>query len=67
MKIELNHTKKLLASCEQALENRDKKAERMYSEEEVTEKLSIVDIYARLHVLQQQLKQLENENSTTNP
>jgi uridine phosphorylase len=30
--------------------------------EEVTEKLSIVDIYARLHVLQQQLNQLENES-----
>jgi hypothetical protein len=35
MEIELNHIKTLLASCEKALENRDKKAERMYSEEEV--------------------------------
>jgi len=35
MEIELNHTKTLLASCEKALEDRDKQAERMYSEEEV--------------------------------
>jgi hypothetical protein len=35
MEIELNHTKTLLASCEKALEDRDKKAERRYSEEEV--------------------------------
>jgi hypothetical protein len=40
MEIELNHTKTLLASCEQALEDRDKKAERMYSEEEVIELLN---------------------------
>jgi hypothetical protein len=31
MEIELNHTKTLLASCEKALEDRDKQAERMYS------------------------------------
>jgi hypothetical protein len=35
MEIELNHTKTLLASCEKALEDRDKQAERGYSEEEV--------------------------------
>jgi hypothetical protein len=35
MEIELNHTKTLLASCEKALEDRDKKAERMYSEDKV--------------------------------
>jgi hypothetical protein len=35
MEIELNHTKTLLASCEKALEDRDKKVKRMYSEEEV--------------------------------
>jgi hypothetical protein len=32
MEIELNHTKTLLASCEKALKDRDKQAERMYSE-----------------------------------
>jgi hypothetical protein len=37
MEIELRHTKTLLASCEKALEDRDKQAERMYSEEEVLE------------------------------
>jgi hypothetical protein len=37
MEIELNHTKTLLASCEKALEDRDKQADRMYSEEEVLE------------------------------
>jgi hypothetical protein len=31
MEIELRHTKTLLASCEKALEDRDKQAERMYS------------------------------------
>jgi hypothetical protein len=35
MEIELNHTKTLLASCEKALEDRDKQAERMYSEEDM--------------------------------
>ena len=35
MEIELSHTKTLLASCEKALEERDKQQERMYSEEEV--------------------------------
>ena len=35
MEIELRHTKTLLASCEKALEERDKQQERMYSEEEV--------------------------------
>ena len=40
MEIELRHTKTLLASCEKALEDRDKQAERMYSEEEV---LKLVD------------------------
>jgi len=35
MEIELRHTKTLLASCEKALEDRDKQAERMYGEEEV--------------------------------
>jgi hypothetical protein len=35
MEIELNHTKTLLASCEKALEDRDKQAERMYSEEDI--------------------------------
>jgi hypothetical protein len=35
MEIELNHTKTLLASCEKALEDRDKKAERRYSEEDM--------------------------------
>jgi hypothetical protein len=41
MEIELNHTKTLLASCEKALEDREKKAERMYSEEEVLKLLII--------------------------
>jgi len=35
MEIELRHTKTLLASCEKALEDRDKQAERMYSEEDM--------------------------------
>ena len=35
MEIELSHTKTLLASCEKALEERDKQQERMYSKEEV--------------------------------
>ena len=35
LKIELSHTKTLLASCEKALEERDKKQNIMYSEEEV--------------------------------
>ena len=35
MEIELSHTKTLLASCEKALEERDKQQERMYSEEEL--------------------------------
>ena len=35
MEIELRHTKTLLASCEKALEERDKQQDRMYSEEEV--------------------------------
>jgi hypothetical protein len=39
MEIELRHTKTLLASCEKALEDRDKQAEKMYSEEEVLELL----------------------------
>jgi hypothetical protein len=34
MEIELRHTKTLLASCEKALEDRDKQAERMYSDME---------------------------------
>ena len=37
MEIELNHTKTLLESCEKALEDRDKKAQRMYSEDDVDE------------------------------
>ena len=37
MEIELSHTKRLLASCEKALEDRDKQQERSYSEEEVLE------------------------------
>lgn len=37
MEIELNHTKTLLESCEKALEDRDKKAESMYNEEEILE------------------------------
>ena len=39
MEIELRHTKTFLASCEKALEDRDKQAERMYSEEEVLDML----------------------------
>ena len=39
MEIELRHTKRLLASCEQALESRDKQAETVYSAEEVLELL----------------------------
>jgi hypothetical protein len=35
MEIELRHTKTLLTSCEKALEDRDKQAERMYSEEDL--------------------------------
>jgi len=35
MEIELNHTKTLLESCEKALDDRDKKAERMYTEEDI--------------------------------
>lgn len=41
MEIELNHTKTLLESCEKALEDRDKKAEKMYSEEEMLQALNI--------------------------
>jgi hypothetical protein len=37
MEIELRHTKTLLASCEKALEDRDKQAEKMYSKENVKE------------------------------
>jgi hypothetical protein len=37
MEIELRHTKTLLASCEKALEDRDKQAERSYSEEDMNE------------------------------
>ena len=37
MEIELRHTKTLLTSCEKALEDRDKQAERMYSEEDMRE------------------------------
>ena len=37
MEIELRHTKTLLTSCEKALEDRDKQAERMYSEEDMKE------------------------------
>ena len=40
MEIELSHTKRLLASCEKALEDRDKQQERMYSEEEVDKLIS---------------------------
>jgi hypothetical protein len=40
MEIELKHTKTLLESCEKALEDRDNKIERMYSEEEVIELLT---------------------------
>ena len=40
MEIELNHTKTLLESCEKALDDRDKKAQRMYSKEEVLEHLN---------------------------
>ena len=35
LKIELKHTKTLLASCEKALEDRDNQAEKMYSEEDM--------------------------------
>jgi len=35
MEIELRHTKTLLASCEKALEDRDKQDKNKYSEEEV--------------------------------
>jgi hypothetical protein len=37
IEIELRHTKTLLASCEKALEDRDKQAERSYSEEDMIE------------------------------
>jgi hypothetical protein len=39
LKIELSHTKTLLASCEKALEERDKQQNIMYSEEEVLQLL----------------------------
>ena len=51
MEIELNHTKTLLASCEKALEDRDKKAERMYSEQEVYDLLEKVIINAPIEGL----------------
>jgi transposase len=35
MEIELKNTKRILASLEKALEDRDKQIEKMYSEEEV--------------------------------
>jgi hypothetical protein len=35
MEIELKHTKTLLASCEKALEDRNKQDKKMYSEEDV--------------------------------
>jgi hypothetical protein len=41
MEIELNHTKTLLTSCEKALEDRDKKTERMYSEEDLREAYNV--------------------------
>ncbi len=37
MEIELNHTKRLLASCEKALEERDKQIEESHSEEDLRE------------------------------
>ena len=44
MEIELRHTKTLLASCEKALEDRDKQAERMYSEEDIINALHSVEL-----------------------
>ena len=41
MEIELNHTKTLLESCEKALEDRDKKAENMYSDEDMREAFNV--------------------------
>lgn len=41
MEIELNHTKTLLESCEKALEDRDKKADTMYSEEDMREAFNV--------------------------
>jgi len=45
LQIELNHTKTLLASCEEALEERDKQMERMYSEEEVNVLLNALEYF----------------------
>lgn len=43
MEIELRHTKTLLASCEKALEERDKQQKRSYSEKEMRESFIILD------------------------
>lgn len=43
MEIELRHTKTLLASCEKALEERDKQQKRSYSEKEMRESFLILD------------------------
>lgn len=66
MEIELNNTKTLLESCEKALENRDKKAERMYSDlselrNDLYDKLPIddVDAFEILKVIKNHLQKLD--------
>ena len=44
MEIELSHTKKLLASCEKALEERDKQQERMCGEEEIIQLIQFLSM-----------------------
>ena len=44
MEIELRHTKRLLASCEQALESRDKQQERMCGEEEIIQLIQFLSM-----------------------
>ena len=44
MEIELKHTKTLLASCEKALEDRNKQDKKMYSEEEVIELIQFLSM-----------------------
>jgi hypothetical protein len=66
MEIELNHIKTLLESCEKALEDRDKQAERMYSDidelrNDLYDKLPIgdVDAFEILKVIKNHLQKLD--------
>jgi hypothetical protein len=65
MEIELNHTKRLLASCEKALEDRDNKFQGMYGEEEVRELILKFnyDNYNGIHVSEWLDDNLKNKNN----